>query len=408
MVGSTVFHYRARTASGDSVNGTLRAWSRLECLKRLHERDLFVISMESAATLRGAFVFALAHRRSRRASCIGFLRSVSVLISAGTPLLRALEVSAELCQDRQFAETVRTLVVDINGGASLSEAMMHRPLEFSETIVAMVRAGEVGGILDEVLQRGATILEQTQALRRRVFATLTYPAFVLAAATALVAFLLAVTVPAFGGILAELHGSVPFMTRILLALSYGLRDPRFWAVSAAGATAFSLVCVAVGRDARARLWLDRRSLEVPVVGAIRREANVAAFSRTVGTLLQCGVNISEAIESSVGVLSSEAYRHAARRAKELVMSGLPLSQALRDLRLFDGLCLELTNVGEESGTLDTTLRRAADYLEENVRLSLRSLTAVVEPALILVLGGIVGGTVASVLVPLYAAVGNMH
>lgn len=408
MVASTLFHYTARTESGSSVNGTLRSRSRSDALARLRERQLFVTSMEAGGTLRAALALAFLHRHSRGSSRVAFMRGLSTLIASGTPLLRALDVSARQCRDLRFRETLRGIASDVNGGGSLSDAMSRRPLEFSEGVVAMIRAGELGGILDEVLQRGALILEQTERARRQVGAALAYPAFVLVASGGLIVFLLAVTVPAFAGILDQLHGSIPLPTRLLIAASRVLRDRDAWLAAPLAAVVAAAAWSVLAHNGRVTRWVDQRALDIPVLGLIRRQTNVAAFARTTGTLLQCGVSLAAAVDASCGVLTSQTYREAAREAESVVMDGVPLSRALEKTRLFDGLCIELAAVGEESGALDATLLRAAEYLEEEAAMSLRALTAILEPALILALGGIVGGIVASVLVPLYAAVGSLH
>lgn len=407
-VAPKIFHYTARTESGAPVNGTIRVGSRLDGIRRLHERHLFVTSMEVAGTIRAACTFALLHRGPRRSSRIAFMRSLSTLVAAGTPLLRALTVSAEQCHDRRFAEALRNIAVDINGGAALSDAMSRRPAEFPETVVAMVRAGEIGGILDEVLERSSAILEQTQSMQRKVAAALTYPAFVLAAALGLLLFLVLVTVPSFAGILTELHGQMPLPTRVLIALSGALRRPETWILASAAVTIAIGSGAALARRRDAVRWLDGRLLRIPAIGDIRRQSSIAVVARTLGTLLQCGVDIAAAMETCAGVVASETYREAVRQAKQLIIDGIPISQALARSRLFDGICVELAVVGEESGTLDATLRRAAEYLEEEVRLSIHAMTAILEPALVLLLGAVVGGVVASVLVPLYAAIGSLR
>lgn len=405
---ATLYRYSARTRSGNAVAGTMLASSEGDALTRLRGRRLLITSLEDAATVRGRVAGIMRRHSSRKSAQTDALRTLSTLVSSGTSLIRALGVAAEQCRDKQFAETLRAIRADVTGGVALSEAVGRRPLEFPQSVVAMIRAGEVGGILDEVLQRSAAILAHRDALRRQLGSLLAYPLFVLGAATLLMLFLIIVTLPGFASILTQLHASLPLSTRLLLAMSGALRNPGIWLMMAVVGTVIALGAASLARTSYGSSLIDMLSLNISVVGALRRQANIAAFARTTGTLLQCGVGLNASVEAAADVVTSVTYRNAAHDAIRLLSDGEPLSGVLDRSGLFGGLCVQMASVGEESGALDVALIRVAEHYESELSVSLRGLTSVIEPALILVLGVFVGSVVASILVPLYAAVGSIH
>ncbi len=404
----TLFHYTARSRSGAVIAGSMRARSGGEAIAHLRSRRLFVTSLESATSIRGSLRVFLARVQFRGASRATFLRSLAVMMEAGTSLQRALAVCMGQCPRGPFAETLRGVAADVDAGAALSEAMARRPAEFPEELTAMVRAGELGGTLEEVLTRSAALIEHREALRRRLTASLAYPCFVLAVAFGLLAFILIATVPAFASILTQLHTRLPLSTRLMLSASGMLRSQRSLEIAAAllaGVAGFVMIC---RRNAHVLSALSRGMLGTPLIGALQRCANVAAFARTSGMLVQCGVIITEAVRAASDVLPNQVYRRAAIEIERALHEGRALAPALERSGLFGALCVQLVAVGEESGTLDAMLLRIAEHHEAEIDALLRTLVAVLEPALIVVLGGIIGTIVASILIPLYSAIGNVH
>lgn len=403
-----MYHYTARSDGGIVVAGTMRASSRGAAVAQLRGRRLFVTSLDDEVNVRGKakalFKLASSQRRTRAA----FFRALAVLVGAGTTLRRALAVSIEQCKDARFAEALRAAAADVDGGTALSDAMSRRPAEFSATIVAMVRAGELGGVLEDVLDRCATMLEREGELRRRVTAALTYPALVMTVSAGLVVFLLVATVPSLSSMFAQLHASLPLSTRLMIGASQLLRAPE------APLAAITMCACMVGITMLARrigmrgLWLDKSMLKLPIIGRIRSSAATATFARTVGTLLQCGVAITESVRTAADVVGSEAYRHAILGVERLLSEGTAFAPALRYVGTFDPLCVGLAAVGEESGSLDGMLLRAAEHYESDVSASLATITSVIEPVMIAALGSVVGLIVASIIIPLYAAIGNIR
>lgn len=271
----------------------------------------------------------------------------------------------------------------------------------------MIRAGELGGVLHEVLERLAQLLESDRAMKKRLAAVLAYPIIVSVCAIALVMFLVANVVPTFAGMFAEMHVSLPLSTRVLIAAGSALQSPLVWlgiALSLAGAIAGLRLARRVPAGAHR---LDVAVLAVPGVGPLLRKVIVARLARTLGTLLRAGVEMIAALSAIEGVVDSAVYERCVRNVAEALSMGNPIVRPLQASGLFDALFLQLVRVGEETGSLDAMLLRIAAYYELDIETSIATLGSVIEPLLIVVLGAIVGTIVASILLPLYSIIGSI-
>lgn len=326
---------------------------------------------------------------------------------AGVPLRRALQVTIEECRDRRYSEALRSVASDIEAGSSLSTAMGRRPKEFSELFVAMIRAGELAGVLDDVLERLASLLERNRAMRKRLSAALAYPAIVAAAAIGLILFLVASIVPAFAGLFEQMHVEIPMTTRIMIALSNCLGQPIVLAVFAIIGFGGLLLVRVAWRSQRFGRQLDRMVFALPLVGGLLRKATLARLARTLGTLLKSGVALLVALDATEGTLGHILYSDVLRTVADRLREGFTFVEPLEKSKLFDALFLQLVHVGEETGTLDAMLLRVAEYLELDVETAIATIGSVIEPAMIIFLGAAVGTIVASVLLPLYSIIGSI-
>ena len=402
-----LFAYTARSSEGRFVAGSLSAESIEQALAHLRTRALFVTSLRPRADLRGAVASVFTLRPVRASARLALFRSLATLIRAGVPLRRALDVSIEQCADNRLAEALRSVASEIDAGAPLSAAMSRRPREFSNLFIAMVKAGELGGVLDEVLERLATMLELDRAMRKRLSAALAYPIVVTCAAIALVLFLVANIVPAFAGLFAEMRVSVPLSTKIVIAVGAMLTSPKHIAAIVVLLAAAVIGVRAAWAHPRLAASLDRVLLRLPVAGPLIRKAIVARLARTLGTLLRSGVPILGALESCEDIVGSSLFREAVQGVAKQLREGHPMTVPLQRSGLFEPIFLQLTRVGEETGTLDAMLLRTAEYFEIDVESAIATLGSIVEPGLIIVLGAIVGAIVGSVIIPLYSIIGSI-
>ncbi|MBC5816221.1 MAG: type II secretion system F family protein [Candidatus Eremiobacteraeota bacterium] len=404
---ASIYYYTARNAEGAFVRGAIEAATHGTALASLRTRALFVTSLAAAGSTRGIMASAIHLGPVKHSSLVTFFRSFATLISAGVTLRRALQVTIEQCADARLREALRAILCDIEGGVSLSEAISRRPKEFSKLFVAMIRAGEVGGVLDEVLERLATFMERDRTTRKRLTSALTYPGIVAATAAVLIVFLLSSIVPMFASLYDQMHVELPASTTFLLALGNNLRNVPFWLLGAASALTSGICAVKLLRTKRGRLFLDSHKLRIPIFGSLMRKSALARFARMLGSLLKSGVGLVLALEVVADVVGNAAYEHSITGVRQALREGDPLADPLAASGLYDSLVIQMVRVGEETGSLDGMLLRIAEYYEVDVETALNTLGSTLEPVLIAGLGGVVGFIVFSIFIPLYTLIGSI-
>jgi type IV pilus assembly protein PilC len=400
------YRYAARTAAGSRVRGEFSAPDPSAAVAGLRRRALFVTSIEPRRAWNVELRWPLGSPGSARAR-VAFFRSFATLVRCGVPLRRGLQVAIERCTHPKLAAALRDVLADIERGDPLSVALGRRQPPFTPLIAAMVAAGETGGMLDDVLERIARFLERDHELRTSVVAALAYPATVLAGSFALVTFLVVRVVPTFSTLFASFHVDLPLSTRVLLALGDAAARPQAWWIALlAGASAAGLGMAARHTTAGRRAF-DRFRLSVPVVGTLLRKSIVARFARMLGILIRSGIELSAALDIVLPIMGSPVYADALERVSTALREGEALTPPLAATGVFDPMLLALVGAGEETGMLDVLLPTAADYFETDVAATIATLGALVEPALIAVLGAIVGTIVYSVFIPLYSLIGSV-
>jgi len=403
-----VFYYTARDSRGTLICGSLQAGTPSDALAHLRTRALFVTSLASAGGARGALAAALQVRTVSRGRFAALFRALWTLIRAGVPMARALEVTIAQCTDSGLREALQSVLHDIGNGLALSDAMARRPREFPRLFVSMVRAGELGGALDEVLERIADVLERERAMRKRLAAALTYPLIVACAALFLVVFLVTTIVPMFDSMYEQLHVPLPGMTAALIALGTALRSPLLWLAIALCAACACAAALRIRHAAGSRSTLESLLLSMPVAGVLMKKSNAGRLARLLGTLLRCGVGLAAALEIVPDVMTSVRYAESVRLLRAALREGSTIGEPLARSGLYEPVFIQMVRVGEETGTLDTMLLRIADYYDLDCETMLTALSSMVEPAMILLLGGAVGFIVAAIFIPLYTLIGNIR
>ena len=328
-----------------------------------------------------------------------FTRQLATLVRAGMPLLRALHTIEEQLDDGTLREATRRIAEDVEGGISCSEALARHPRVFPEFYVNMIRAGELGGLLDEILQRLAEFLEKQNRLSSRVRNALVYPCFVLGAAAIILLLLMIFVVPTFVSMFKDLGGALPLPTRILIATCHIVRG-GWWLLAVAGALAVAGYRAAAA-TAHGRFLLDQATLRVPLVGGLIEGVAVARFARTLGTLLTSGVPILAALETVEAIVGNTVISRAIRQVRDRIKEGEGVAGPMEASRVFPPLVVRMVALGEETGQLDQMLVQIATSFEEEVDLQVASLTQLLEPVLIIGLGLAVGFIVISMFMPLF-------
>ncbi len=402
-----LFYYTARNAEGSFVRGAIEGASRSGALANLRTRAVFVTSLWAANTTQGVLASSLHLGAVKPGALVAFFRAFATLISAGVPMRRSIEVTIEQCSDSRLREALRAILRDIEGGTPLSDAMSRRPREFSRLFVAMIRAGEIGGVIEEVLGRLASFLERDRASGKRLAAALTYPAIVALTAAALIVYLLSSIVPMFASLFEQMHVDLPASTSLLLELGMAFHNGPSWIVMLAATAAAALCLRRILSTKRGRLFWDRHKLRLPVFGALLRKSALARLSRMLGSLLKSGVGLIVALEVVADVVGNSAYEQNVLALRQALREGDPLAEPLARSGLYDPLVIQMVRVGEETGTLDAMLLRIAGYYELDIETALSTLGAILEPVLIVALGGVVGFIVFAIFIPLYTLIGSI-
>lgn len=397
-----VFRYRALDAQGEVVDGQMDAASEAELVVRLQEQGHLPMETRLASEggmdsgrLRSLF----RTRPFQGAALLQFTQQLSTLLGAGQPLDRALTILLSLPEDERSRRVVSEIRDTVRGGASLSSALERQHGLFSRLYINMVRAGEAGGSLHDTLQRLADYLERTRALQGRVVNALIYPAILLVVVGGALLFLLGYVVPQFAQMYESLDVALPWFTQLVLQLGLVVRDGWIFFIVVPGLLAWWLERKA--RQPAFRMALDAWLLQRKGVGALLGKLETARLARTLGTLLRNGVPLLAALGIARNVLGNRALAADVDAAADDVKNGNGLSTALARGRRFPRLALQMIQVGEESGALDTMLLKTADTFEQETARSIDRMLSAMVPAITLVLASVVGLVIIAVLVPMY-------
>ena len=400
MPTSVTFRYKARDQSGRSREGTVEGPDQQVVAGRLREMGMTPVSIEQQQTTGLKREITLPGRggKVKLRDLAIFSRQFATMIAAGLTLLRSLNILAEQSDNPKLSEILAKVASAVEEGKSLSEALAEHEA-FPKLYVAMVRAGETAGTLDQVLVRIADTLEKDVALRKKVKSALTYPGVVLVLAVLLTIVMLLFIVPTFVGMFEQLGGTLPLPTRVLLLMSTAVR--KLW---------FVLLFLPIGawqaykrarKVPRVRDRLDALKLQVPVFGKLFHKLAIARFTRNLSTLLHAGVPILLALEITADTIDNAVISRAVADVRAAVKQGESVAKPLAGHPVFPSMVVQMVGVGEETGALDDMLRRIADFYDQEVEAATESLTAALEPIMIATLGGIVGAMVISLYMPMF-------
>ncbi len=396
------FAYTFRDAAGTVRSGTSEAESAETLRRRLQEQGFTVTEVRQVRAQRPGGGWG----RVKLSDLAIFCRQFSTMQDAGVSIVRSLDVLGQQTQSPKLRRIIMDIQAEVEAGQTLSKAMSKYPNVFSNLFIGLIRAGEVGGVLEESLQRLAAFLESDVALRRKVRAAMTYPTIVVIAALAIVIGLVTFILPKFFDVFKDLGiKDFPVMTQMLMDFSNFLTSR--WYVMIAIVV---LVVIAFRMFVRTRIGrrlYDRLKLKLPVFGPLNHKIALARFSRTLSTLLSSGVPILQALETVAGTVANEIIAEAVMEARARIREGDRIGPPLEKSGMFPPMVVHMISIGEESGALDQMLSKVADFYESEVESTLQSLTSAIEPVLIVLLGGMVGFIVISLLLPLITAVQSL-
>lgn len=405
-----VFQYEARDATGQLRKDTIEAQNVRMATQRLQEQKMTVIHIkEKAGSGADANLFAFLDKikKVNEQALTVFSRQFATMINAGLAMVRCLDILSEQTEDKKLQATLAQVRKDVEGGSTLSNALAKHPNVFSTLYISMVKAGEMGGVLDEVLERLAGFMEKDFALKKKVKSALTYPVVILVMALGIVFFLVTYILPTFVQLFEGMSLQLPLPTRILIGITKGARDPRilFPTLALMGGGMFVLNRY-VKTDAGRRQY-DLMKLNIPVFGLLNKKVSISRFCRTLGTLLSSGVPIMQALEIVGKASGNEIIAMTVVKIRESIREGESIASPLGASGMFPPMVTQMVAVGEETGNLDAMLGKISDFYDTEVEYLLASLTSMLEPIMIVGMGGIVGFIVISVFLPLYQLIGNL-
>jgi len=406
------FSFVARDKSGQQVEQTQEAASKDALIKSLRDQGLYVSQISEQKTPKVAkkskgFQFSFGKRVGLKDLAI-FCRQFATMINAGVSLVRCLDVLEQQSANLTLKEIIRDIQKEVEGGATLSRSMAKFPRVFSELAVGLVRAGEVGGVLDETLDRLAGFLEADLALRQKIKSSMTYPVLVLFVAVGIVTFLVTFILPKFMQLFLDLGmeaSDFPAPTRFLMNLSNFATGK--WYIMAGILVGLWIAVGRIKRTKTGKRYYDTIMLKLPVFGSLNHKVAVARFARTLSTLLASGVPILQALETVAGTVANDIIADAILLARASIREGDTIADPLTESKMFPPMVVQMITIGEETGQLDNMLEKVADFYEREVDAAVESLTAALEPVMIVTLGIIVGFIVIAMFLPLIGVIQNL-
>ncbi|MEA3307385.1 MAG: type II secretion system F family protein [Elusimicrobiota bacterium] len=391
------FAYKAKDSKGKLLEGTVEANDQRAAINKIKAQRMSVVEIKEEKKKSG---FKFAKPKVETHDIVIFSRQLSTLVSAGVPIVQGLNILESQAENPAFKEVLTVLKTDIESGLSIADAMSKHPDVFEELYVSMIKAGEVGGILDIILERLSGFLESAEALKAKVKAALMYPAIVSLAAGGITVFLIAFVIPIFKDIFAGFGQELPFPTRMIIMFSDFLRNNGIVLVLGTGGLVYGIKKYI--KTEKGREKLDEMSLKLPVFGILLKKVAIAKFSRTLGTLIKSGVPILQGLETVAKTAGNKVIEHAIDASKDSIKEGGSISEPLKKAGIFPPMVIQMIGVGEETGGLDNMLEKIADFYDQEVDTAVKGLTSMLEPIIMIIMGFVIGTIVIAMFMPMFS------
>ncbi len=398
-----VFAWEGRTRAGEVRRGNIEAASEDVAMARLKAEQISPTNVKKKSAVMTLF---RAGSPAREKDLVVFTRQFATMIDAGLPLVQCLDILATQADNKRFGKVLADVKHHVESGSTFSEALRRHPRVFNELYVNLIAAGEVGGIMDTILQRLGSYIEKNQKLKRQVRGAMVYPIAILSVAIIVLIVLMTKVIPVFQQMFIEMHaGSLPAPTLFVIHLSQNFR--KYWWLFALILALIIAGLTIMIRSERGREIFDAGILKIPVIGGVLRKIAVARFTRTLGTLLAAGVPILDSLEIVARTAGNKVVAKGIMFARQKVSEGKDVASPLAETRVFPPMVVQMIGVGEQTGALDTMLQKIADFYEEEVDVAVKAMTALMEPAMMVFLGLVVGGLIIAMYLPIFEIAGNI-
>lgn len=391
------FTYKARNWDGKIVSAEMEGESKEVCIAKLREKGYFVTSIGEKKGSGGMSFSFLQRGVSSQEICI-FARQFATMIGAGVPLVRCLSILQTQADNPTFKKIITQIRSDVEGGSTFSKSLEKHPKVFTDLFCSLVKAGEIGGILDSILERLADYLESTETLKAKVKGALTYPVVVFGIAAMVVLALVMFVLPQFKEIFMGMNIELPLATTVLLATSDFMVS--WWFIIIPACVAVPILIWNFFQTKTGSRIFDTNILRMPAIGMMMRKVAVAKFTRTLGTLIASGVPILQALEVTSQTAGNVVISDAVDKTRISIREGESIADPLRNSGVFPPMVVQMIAVGEETGELDKMLSKIADFYDTEVDTAVKGLTSVIEPIVIVFMGIVIGGIVLAVFMPM--------
>ncbi|MBI3941945.1 MAG: type II secretion system F family protein [Chloroflexi bacterium] len=399
------YRYVAYTTNGELVRGVVQAPTEEAAEETLWKSNYTVVSLKASRPRPGLTELLPSFFGVKRRQIIIFSRQVATLIESGIPILRSLRLLHGQTDGKAMKTVLGKIIEDIQSGISMSESMQKYPLIFPYIYSRMVQVGERTGNMESILRRLASYMEREEALQRKLLAAMSYPAFVMSIAIVVVYVMVTVTLPALLGLLLAFNTELPFATKALIAITnFATNYNRQILIVTAAAVLFFTFYTSTKTGAYQR---DRFLLAIPLIGKINKEIIISRFANTMAVLLRAGLPMPEIMELVLQTTSNRVYAKAMEKVRLELLQGQGLSSPMSQSKLFPSLLVQMVRVGEESGTLDSNLETMGNFYEEEADRAIDTMANMVQPILMIFIGGIVGFIAMAVIVPIYSVYGSI-
>jgi type IV pilus assembly protein PilC len=395
------YAWKGRSPGGQTQTGVVEALTVEEAVAQLRRRRILMTHIRPKPA-RGVLPLGKRKRRVKGKELAIFTRQFSTMVNSGLPLVQCLDILARQTDSVALRQVTTGVTADVEAGATLAEALARRPQAFDSLFVHMVEAGEAGGILDDILMRLATHIEKAEALRRKVKSAMTYPTVVFIVAMGASLFMLMFIIPVFAKVFSDFGGTLPLPTRIVMWMSNLIKSAWWILAGLSGVAGYGLKTYY--RTEAGRRRVDGFLLRAPIVGDILRKAAIARFTRTLGTMVSSGVPILDGLDVTARTAGNKVIEEAVLATKASIREGETIADPLRASGVFPPMVVQMIAVGEETGALDSMLEKIAKFYDEEVNSAVETLTSIIEPVMIVVMGVIVGGMVISMYLPMFKLV----
>jgi type IV pilus assembly protein PilC len=401
-----VFAWEGRTRAGEVRKGTMEAGAEPEVANRLRAQGITMSkARKKAKDIEIKLPFGIGQGVPEK-DLVVFTRQFATMIDAGLPIVQCLDILAAQSPNKNFQKVLYDVKAQVESGSTFSDALKRHPRVFNELYTNLVQAGEVGGILDTILTRLAVYIEKAMKLKSQVKGAMVYPISILVVAIGVVILLLWKVIPVFENMFKDMGGgALPKPTQIVINLSNAFVDHALLIMA-------TLVGIVVGftlilRTKKGRALFDRLILKTPIIGPVLRKVAVARFTRTMGTLLSSGVAILDAMEIVAKTAGNVVIYDAIMYSRQKISEGKNMAEPLMETKVFPPMVVQMIGVGEQTGAMDAMLQKIADFYEDEVDVAVAALTKLMEPLMMVFLGGIVGGLIISMYMPIFEMAGNI-